>query len=83
MMSAIGTLMIESFATGYYKRLNSPEAKNQVNTDEEMTEEHTGHDMHVHTHARHGRAHRSASTSFSQQPSTSELIRHRIIAQVG
>lgn len=76
MMSAIGTLMIESFATGYYKRLHSV-ANKQVTVDEEHADDH----IHVHIHGTHGHAHGSASTS-SQQPITSELIRHRIIAQV-
>ncbi|KAM4080365.1 hypothetical protein ACJW30_11G010900 [Castanea mollissima] len=49
MISAIGTLMVDSFATGFYKRQSK-----QVNTvDEEMHEEHEGH-VHVHTHATHG-----------------------------
>ncbi|GMN60642.1 hypothetical protein TIFTF001_029733 [Ficus carica] len=79
MMSAIFTLMIDSFATGYYKRLHSSTAANkQVIADEETTaEDHHGH-VHVHTHATHGHAHASASS----QSNTSDLIRHRIIAQV-
>lgn len=79
MMSAIFTLMIDSFATGYYKRLHSSTAANkQVIADDETTaEDHHGH-VHVHTHATHGHAHGSASS----QSNTSDLIRHRIIAQV-
>ena len=74
MMSAIGTLMVDAFATRYYKRQHFSKNK-QVNADEE----HAGH-VHVHTHATHGHAHGSASPS--QELVLSELIRQRIISQV-
>ncbi|XWS27627.1 hypothetical protein CRYUN_Cryun26dG0133900 [Craigia yunnanensis] len=74
MMSAIGTLMVDAFATRYYKRRHFSKNK-QVNADEE----HAGH-VHVHTHATHGHAHGSASPS--QELVLSELIRQRIISQV-
>ncbi|KAK6934740.1 Zinc/iron permease [Dillenia turbinata] len=47
MMSAIGTLMIDSFATGYYKRVHFRKGP-QVNVedDEEKTSGHAGH-VHV------------------------------------
>ncbi|XP_062089721.1 zinc transporter 1-like [Humulus lupulus] len=77
MMSAIGTLMIDSFATGYYKRQHSNGADKQVRVDEETADEHT--DDHIHVHS-HGHSHRSTSSQNSR--STSELIRHRIVAQV-
>ncbi|CAE5967031.1 unnamed protein product [Arabidopsis arenosa] len=71
MLSAMGTLMIDTFATGYYKRqhFNSNSGSKQVNVvvDEE---EHAGH-VHVHTHASHGHTHGST-----------ELIRKRIVSQV-
>ncbi|XP_007022739.2 PREDICTED: zinc transporter 1 [Theobroma cacao] len=78
MMSAIGTLMIDTFATGYYKRQHFNKNK-QVNADEENAAEHAGH-VHVHTHATHGHAHGSASPS--EEFGLSELIRQRIISQV-
>ncbi|KAL1204809.1 Zinc transporter 1 [Cardamine amara subsp. amara] len=71
MLSAMGTLMIDTFATGYYKRqhFSNNNGSKQVNVvvDEE---EHAGH-VHVHTHASHGHTHGST-----------ELIRRRIVSQV-
>ncbi|MBA0606850.1 hypothetical protein Godav_019252 [Gossypium davidsonii] len=58
MMSAIGTLMIDAFATGYYERQHLSKHKHVNAADEE----HAGH-VHVHTHATHGHAHGSASPS--------------------
>ncbi|KAF5477235.1 hypothetical protein F2P56_003897, partial [Juglans regia] len=51
--------------------------------DQERGSEHAGH-VHVHTHATHGHAHGSSISSTTSQHGTnsSELIRHRIIAQV-
>lgn len=69
MMAAIGTLMIDTFATGYYRRQHSRDADKQVGVDHEAAEEHR--DDHIHVHS-HGHSHGS----------TSELIRHRIVAQV-
>ncbi|XP_022751625.1 zinc transporter 1-like [Durio zibethinus] len=74
MMSAIGTLMADAFATGYYKRRYFSKHK-QVNADEE----HAGY-VDVHTHATHGHSHGSASSS--QELVLSELIRQRLISQV-
>nr|BAJ34313.1 unnamed protein product [Eutrema halophilum] len=71
MLSAMGTLMIDTFATGYYKRQHfgsNNGNKQVVNVVDE--EEHAGH-VHVHTHASHGHAHGST-----------ELIRRRIVSQV-
>ncbi|OMO86997.1 Zinc/iron permease [Corchorus capsularis] len=83
MMSAIGTLMIDTFATGYYKRRHFSKHNKQVNiADEERGDhdgEHAGH-VHVHTHATHGHAHGSASPS--EEEGLSEFIRQRIISQV-
>ncbi|KAB2613368.1 zinc transporter 8-like [Pyrus ussuriensis x Pyrus communis] len=73
MMAAIGTLMVDSFATSYYSRSHF---KNNIDADEEKAQEHEGH-VHVHTHATHGHAHGAIDTS----PST-ELLRHRVISQV-
>ena len=91
MMSAIATLMIDSFATGYYKRLLSRGANKQVSVDEETAGDgdagHHGH-HHAHAHASHGHGHghhdhgSSSSSSSQVQLSTPELIRHRIVAQV-
>ncbi|KAK9269769.1 hypothetical protein L1049_001547 [Liquidambar formosana] len=74
MMASVGTLMVDSFATGYYKRMHYDRPAVQVNADEE----HAGH-VHVHTHATHSHSHGS---SAKESAPTSELIRHRIISQV-
>lgn len=82
MMSAIGTLMVDSFATGYYNRIHFNKNK-QVNVgeegDEENHDQHSGH-LHVHTHATHGHAH--GSSSLTQDLGLPELIRRRITSQV-
>ncbi|KAB1216865.1 Zinc transporter 1 [Morella rubra] len=79
MMAAIGTLMVDSFATGYYKRLHFNKTK-QVTADEEMGDEHAGH-VHVHTHPTHGHAHGPAAT-HSEDSNAAELIRFRVVSQV-
>ncbi|KAK8648806.1 hypothetical protein V6N13_129549 [Hibiscus sabdariffa] len=77
MMSAIATLMIDAFATGYYKRQHLSKHK-QVDAEDE---EHAGH-VHVHTHATHGHAHGSADSPSDPELLSSQLIRQRIISQV-
>ncbi|GLT77285.1 hypothetical protein SLA2020_488840 [Shorea laevis] len=72
MMSAIGTLMIDSFATGFYRRIH-------FDLEQGAGDDHADH-VHVHTHATHGHAHGSAIPSTDG--TTSELIRHRVISQV-
>ncbi|KAF7140948.1 hypothetical protein RHSIM_Rhsim06G0243600 [Rhododendron simsii] len=93
MMSSIGTLMVDSFATGYYKRLHFNNNSNKthqevIHGDEEIRvivgEEHQGH-VHIHTHATHGHAHGSSTnipSSGHHEIVTLDLIRHRIISQV-
>ncbi|KAE8654115.1 Zinc transporter 5 [Hibiscus syriacus] len=77
MMSAIGTLMIDAFVTGYYKRRHSSNHK-QVDPGDE---EHAGH-VHIHTHATHGHAHGSADSRSDQDLLVTQLIRQHIISQV-
>eukprot|EP00258_Populus_trichocarpa_P007511 XP_002312231.2 zinc transporter 1 [Populus trichocarpa] len=80
MMSAIGTLMVDSFATGFYKRMHFNKNKQVDTTDEETAgQEHEGH-VHVHTHATHGHAHGSAS--LNEDLALSEMVRRRVISQV-
>ncbi|XP_059657034.1 zinc transporter 8-like [Cornus florida] len=74
MVSAIGTLMVDSVANGYYKRLHYSKARPVNYADEERQGEHEGH-VHVHTHATHGHAHGSVDSG-------SDLVRHRIVSQV-
>ncbi|XP_010544345.1 PREDICTED: zinc transporter 1 [Tarenaya hassleriana] len=75
MLSAIGTLMIDTFATGYYERRHFSK---QVNTEDE---EHAGH-VHVHTHATHGHSHGSASSPPDGELPATVLLRRRIVSQV-
>ena len=78
MMSAIGTLMVDAFATSYYKKSHFDKAQNGIG-DAEKDGEHDGH-IHVHTHAAHGHAH--GSVSLTENSASSELVRHRVISQV-
>ena len=79
MLSSIGTLMVDSFATGFYHRQHFNPSKQVPADDEEMGDEHAGH-MHVHTHVTHGHAHGSAVSP--EGSITSDVIRQRIISQV-
>ncbi|KAA8544726.1 hypothetical protein F0562_019570 [Nyssa sinensis] len=76
MLSAIMTMMVDTFATSYYKRSHFNKAQ-PLNGVEETFGEHEGH-VHVHTHATHGHTHSSAF----QESASSDLVRHRIISQV-
>ncbi|KAH9673775.1 ZIP zinc/iron transport family protein [Citrus sinensis] len=79
MVAAIGTLMIDAFATSYatsyYRKSHFGEAENNA-PDEEKVGEHAGH-VHVHTHATDGHAH-----GFLEYSGESELLRHRVISLV-
>ncbi|KAJ0100377.1 hypothetical protein Patl1_20777 [Pistacia atlantica] len=82
MMSSIGTLMVDSFATGYYKRQHFNKNKLVgVDHDEERADEHAGH-VHVHTHATHGHAHGGSVDHSSHDLALLELIRRRVVSQV-
>lgn len=82
MMSAMGTLMVDSLATSYFKNSHfNKETGGKINGDEEKVGEHEGH-MHLHTHATHGHAHGPAPSSSIDDSSSSNLLRHRIISQV-
>ncbi|OMO80039.1 Proteasome, subunit alpha/beta [Corchorus capsularis] len=83
MVSAIGTMMIDTFATSFYKKSHFNKAL-PVNGDEEMRGEHEGH-VHVHTHASHGHAHGSAfvaEDSGTEIGLSGHIIRQRIVSQV-
>lgn len=82
MMSSIGTLMVDSFATGYYKRQHFNKNKLlAVVQDEEKAGEHAGH-VHVHTHATHGHAHGGSLDHSSHDLPLPQFIRHRVVSQV-
>ncbi|KAF5748865.1 zinc transporter 8-like [Tripterygium wilfordii] len=78
MVSAMGTLMIDAFATIYFKKshFNNSQAVNNGDGDEEKVTGHEGH-VHLHTHATHGHSHGSVDSGSSDV-----LLRHRVIAQV-
>ncbi|TKY47901.1 Zinc transporter 1 [Spatholobus suberectus] len=75
MCTAMGTLMVDTYATAYFKKHHSKGAQVEA-TDVEKESGHEGH-VHLHTHATHGHAHGHASSDES-----SELLRHRVISQV-
>nr|XP_023925791.1 zinc transporter 1-like [Quercus suber]POE93995.1 zinc transporter 1 [Quercus suber] len=79
MVSAIGTLMVDAFATSYYRKSHFNQAAQNGAGDVEMEGGHEGH-LHVHTHATHGHAH--GSTSFVDNLALSDFIQHRVISQV-
>ncbi|PON98223.1 Zinc/iron permease [Trema orientale] len=73
MCSAIGTLMVDAFATSYYRKSHFGGVKGPATAivgDEERVGEHADH-VHVHTH---GHSHGSVENSGS-----SELLRHRVL----
>ncbi|KAK3028370.1 hypothetical protein RJ639_038044 [Escallonia herrerae] len=81
MVSAMATLMVDTFATSYFKRSHFSKARPVADEDEEKQGEHEGH-VHVHTHASHGHAHGSALEESVQGSGSSDLFRHRVISQV-
>ncbi|KAK3004481.1 hypothetical protein RJ639_017051 [Escallonia herrerae] len=81
MVSAMATLMVDTFATSYFKRSHFSKARPVADEDEEKRGEHDGH-VHVHTHASHGHAHGSALEESVQASGSSDLFRHRVISQV-
>ncbi|PON72757.1 Zinc/iron permease, partial [Parasponia andersonii] len=76
MVSAMATMMIDTFATNYYQRAHFNKA---LPVKEDSSHMHEGH-VHVHTHATHGHAH--GSSFVSDDLSTADLVRHRVISQV-
>ncbi|XP_065851872.1 zinc transporter 1 [Euphorbia lathyris] len=78
MVSSIGTLMVDSFATGFYKRQHR---KQVVADDVDVERSSSVVDDHSHSHV-HLHPHASAASLDNQDLSSSELIRRRIISQV-
>ncbi|XP_072995906.1 zinc transporter 8-like [Typha latifolia] len=86
MIGALGTLMVDTVATGYFTRLQSKKAAAAVGTvvktvDMEKADRENGDDGHVHTHATHGHAH-GASVLAAAASGPEPLIRQRVISQV-
>ncbi|EEF34635.1 zinc/iron transporter, putative [Ricinus communis] len=81
MVSAIGTLMVDTYATSYFNKSNLRKAQSAVTGDEEKSVDNGGaHEhMHVHTHATHGHSHGRVTV---QDSVPSDLLRHRVISQV-
>jgi len=76
MCTAMGTLMVDTYATAYFQNHYSKRTPAQVEshtTPDVENEEQT----HVHAHASHSHAHGHISLDQS-----SELLRHRVISQV-
>ncbi|CAJ2668421.1 unnamed protein product [Trifolium pratense] len=86
MCTAMGTLMVETYATAYFQNQYSKKAPAQgeshvaVSDVEKEAGEHHGH-VNVHTHASHGHAHGRVSLDQNSDPSL-ELLRHRVISEV-
>ncbi|KAH6785250.1 hypothetical protein C2S51_037705 [Perilla frutescens var. frutescens] len=74
MVAAIGTLMVDTYATSYFRRRTTRvKAEEAGGGDEERA-------VAVHTHATHGHAHGAVSLDFDS--GETELLRHRVISQV-
>ncbi|KAL6976043.1 hypothetical protein U1Q18_024837 [Sarracenia purpurea var. burkii] len=92
MVAAIVTLMIDAFATSYYRNKANPKPNGVDNLEieegksekgEENGDHGGGGGLHVHTHATHGHAHGSAASLSSQiSGDSADHIRHRVISQV-
>ncbi|CAA0813003.1 Zinc transporter 5 [Striga hermonthica] len=72
MLAAVGTLMVDTYATSYYRRrmAGKTEAVGGGGDREELP---------VHTHAGHGHAHGAVAMEAGGE---GELLRHRVISQV-
>ncbi|XP_027345808.1 zinc transporter 8-like [Abrus precatorius] len=75
MCTAMGTLMVDTYATAYFQKQHFKNAQVEATDAEKQASEHEGH-VHLHTHATHGHAHGQMSSH------SSELLRHRVISQV-
>ncbi|OMP03771.1 Zinc/iron permease [Corchorus olitorius] len=79
MTAAIGTLMVDVFATSHYTKSHLKTQQEQSEGDEEKTGENGNH-VHVHTHATHGHSH--GSVSLIEPSASSQLLRQRVVSQV-
>ncbi|GMN55997.1 hypothetical protein TIFTF001_025113 [Ficus carica] len=79
MLAALVTMMIDTFATSYYERAHFNKALPVKDDSHVHGVAHDGH-VHVHTHATHGHAH--GSSFVSDDFSSVDLVRHRVISQV-
>ncbi|KAF7846847.1 hypothetical protein BT93_L3673 [Corymbia citriodora subsp. variegata] len=80
MMAAVGTLIVDTVATSYYRKLHANNAGPDKSVeDEEKAKENQGQ-VHVHTHASQGHSH--SPTLTNSDVSSSDLLRHRVVSQV-
>ncbi|KAG4174991.1 hypothetical protein ERO13_A11G155500v2 [Gossypium hirsutum] len=79
MTAAIGTLMVDVFATSHYTKSHLHKTQQNHEGDEEKTEQTENH-LHVHTHATHGHSH--GSVSMLERADSAQLLRHRVVSQV-
>ncbi|KAJ3669048.1 hypothetical protein LUZ60_010998 [Juncus effusus] len=87
MVAAIGTLMTDTLATGYFYRRHFKKAAAAVGDVEASAEAEGAHaeHVHVHTHASNGHSHGGTMMAMEMENSddgSKKLIRHRVIAQV-
>ncbi|XP_059284592.1 zinc transporter 8-like [Lycium ferocissimum] len=73
MVAAMGTLMVDTYATSYFKNKSKESGVVAQSVDEE------GANNNVHSHAAHGHAHGSLVVTGDYE---SELLRYRVIALV-
>ncbi|GLU08641.1 hypothetical protein SLE2022_255410 [Rubroshorea leprosula] len=73
MMAAIGTLMMESFATGYKKRIELSKAQPWNGDEDEEVSDHGG--------GAHG-GHLYGSSFVLERTDSSELVRNRVVSQL-
>lgn len=84
MIGALGSLMIDAFATGYYRRIHYSKPGPSATVDEEINMDHSGH-VHLHSHGSHGHAHGPAgpgATTSHVGLSDLERIRYKVTSQV-
>ncbi|KAF8703771.1 hypothetical protein HU200_031862 [Digitaria exilis] len=85
MLAAIATLVVDTVATGYFQRAHNAKTAaafgNDVDVESSDDHAHAGHE-HGHGHAHGVVSVMAASTSNDANGGTTQLIRHRVIAQV-
>ena len=82
MLAAIATLVVDTIATGYFQRAHGAKPAAAAIGDVETSDHHAPHGGHgPHGHA-HGVASMMVSTSNAADGGGTQLIRHRVIAQV-
>jgi solute carrier family 39 (zinc transporter), member 1/2/3 len=84
MVGAIGTLVVDTLATGYFTRVHFNDSHDVEKQDAPAKggggDHHEGH-VHVHTHATHGHAHGSAAIVAAAGGGPDDTMRHRVISQ--